>query len=155
MISSLDDNEHKSSAQNSLNAITMYCIRNGCQTQFLVQYFNQNVPECNNCDNCQNSTHIESIEASIDAKNIIGCIEHMVKISDKVTFKGLVLTFLGSKRKEITKKKFNEVEYFGTGKGKFSFVKASTFVQLLITKKILKENVPSCNDISFSWETLQ
>jgi hypothetical protein len=72
----------------------------------------------------------------------------MLQISVKVSFKALVLTFLGSKRKEITKKKFNEVECFGAGKGKFSFFTASTFVQLLITKNILKENIPSSNDVT-------
>jgi hypothetical protein len=56
------------------------------------------------------------IEASNDAKNIIRCVECVFQISGKVSFKALVLTFLESKRKEITKKKFNEVECFGAVK---------------------------------------
>lgn len=148
MISTLDDNDHKNLAHDSLNAMTMYCISNDCRTQLLLQYFGEKIPECNNCDNCKNTDHTECIEASNDAKNIISCVECMLQISVKVSFKALVLTFLGSKRKEITKKKFNEVECFGAGKGKFSFFTASTFVQLLITKNILKENIPSSNDVT-------
>lgn len=60
-----------------------------------------------------------------------------------MTFKAIVLTFIGSKRKEVTAKKFNEVQKFGSGKGKFTFQSASKFVQLLIAKDILQENIPS------------
>lgn len=72
----------------------------------------------------------------------------MLKINKKVTLKALVLTFLGSKRKEITQNKFNELQYFGCGKRKFLLQTASDFVQLLITKNILKEIIPSCNDVA-------
>jgi ATP-dependent DNA helicase RecQ len=147
MISGLVDNEHKNLAHDSLNAMSMYCISNHCRTQLLLQYFGENIQACNSCDNCKNPTHHESIEATNDAKNIVRCVECVSKISKKVTHKALVLTFLGSKRKEISNKKFNELEYFGCGKGKFSFQTASTFVQLLITRNVLKEIIPSINDV--------
>ena len=148
MISTLDDNEHKNLAHESLNAMTMYCISSNCRTQLLLQYFGEKTQACNNCDNCKNPNHHESIEASNDANNIVQCVEGMLKINKKVTLKALVLTFLGSKRKEITQNKFNELQYFGCGKKKFSFQTASVFVQLLITKNILKEIIPSCNDVA-------
>ena len=147
MISTLHDNEHKNLAHESLNAMTMYCISSNCRTQLLLQYFGEKAQACNNCDNCKNPNHHESIEASNDANNIVQCVEGMLKINKKVTLKALVLTFPGSKRKEITQNKFNELQYFGCGKKKFSFQTASAFVQLLITKNILKEIIPSCNDV--------
>ncbi|XP_068742044.1 putative ATP-dependent DNA helicase Q1 [Montipora capricornis] len=51
-----------------------------------------------------------------------------------------------AKQKEVTAKKFNEIQTFGAGKGKFSFQSASKFVQLLIVRNILKENIPCSND---------
>lgn len=35
---------------------------------------------------------------------------------------------------------------FGAGKGKFSMQSASKFIQLLIVRNILKENIPSSTD---------
>lgn len=146
MISSLADNEHKILAHESLNAMTMYCISNACRTKQLLQYFGESVADCNNCDACHKADHQASSDASEDGKSVIQCVEGMLPLGHKVTFKAVVLTFLGSKRKEVTVKKFNEVQKFGTGKGKFSFQSASKFIQLLIVRNILKENIPSSTD---------
>ena len=57
MISSLADNEHKILAHENLNSMSMYCIRNDCQTKQLLQYFGESVGDCNNCDACQKAEH--------------------------------------------------------------------------------------------------
>ena len=146
MISSLADNEHKILAHENLNAMSMYCIRNDCRTKQLLQYFGESVGDCNNCDACQKADQPASRDASEDGKSVVQCVEGMLQLGAKVTFKRVVLTFLGSKQKEVTAKKFNEIQKFGAGKGKFSFQSASKFVQLLIVRNILKENIPCSND---------
>ena len=79
MISTLDDNEHKNLAHESLNAMTMYSISSNCRTQLLLQYFGEKTQACNNCDNCKNPDHQESTEASNDANNIVQCVEDQQK----------------------------------------------------------------------------
>ena len=140
-MSSLVDNEHKILAHESLNAMSMYCISNGCRSKQLLQFFGESVGDCNNCDVCHKPDHQASRDASDDGKNVIQCVEGMLQVGPKVTFKAVVLTFIGSKRKEVTAKEFNEVQKFGSGKGKFTFQSASKFVQLLIVKDIVQENI--------------
>ena len=146
MISSLADNEHKVLAHESLNAMTMYCITNACRTKQILRYFGESTADCNSCDACQKVDHGASRDASEDGKNVVQCVESMLQLGSKVTFTSVVLTFLGSKRKEVTTKKFNEVPKYGTGKGKFTFQSASKFLHLLIVKNILKENIPSSTE---------
>lgn len=146
MISSLADNEHKILAHESLNAMSMYCSSNNCRTKQLLQYFGEVVLDCNNCDACQRADHQASRDASEDGKNVIQCVQGMLQLVPKVTFKVTVLTFVGSRRKEVTAKKFNQVDKFGAGKGKFSFQSASKFIQLLIVRNILKEELPSSTE---------
>lgn len=146
MISSLAENEHKMLAHESLNAMSMYCISNGCRTKQLLQYFGEVVGDCNSCDACHKTDHPASSNASEDGKNVVQCVEGMLQLHPKVTFKAVVFTFIGSKRKEVAAKKFNEVQKFGAGKGKFSMQSASKFIQLLIVRNILKENIPSSTD---------
>lgn len=146
MISSLAENEQKMLAHESLNAMSMYCISNGCRTKQLLQYFGEVVGDCNSCDACHKTDHPASSNASEDGKNVVQCVEGMLQLHPKVTFKAVVFTFIGSKRKEVAAKKFNEVQKFGAGKGKFSMQSASKFIQLLIVRNILKENIPSSTD---------
>ena len=146
MISSLAENEHKMLAHESLSAMSMYCISNGCRTKQLLQYFGEVVGDCNSCDACHKTDHPASSNASEDGKNVVQCVEGMLQLHPKVTFKAVVFTFIGSKRKEVAAKKFNEVQKFGAGKGKFSMQSASKFIQLLIVRNILKENIPSSTD---------
>ena len=146
MITSLADNEHKSLAHESLNAISMYCINNGCRTKQLLQYFGEVVGDCNNCDACHKAHHPASRDASEDGKSVVQCVEGMLHLHSKVSLKQVVLTFIGSKQKEVTAKKFNEVQKFASGKGNFSFQSASKFIQLLIVRNILKENIPCSTD---------
>ena len=46
----------------------------------------------------------------------------------------------------MTAKKFNQVDKFGAGKGKYSFQSASKFIQILIVRNILKEELPSSTE---------
>ncbi|KAL9980641.1 hypothetical protein ACROYT_G009251 [Oculina patagonica] len=133
-------------AHESLNAMSMYCISNNCRTKQLLQYFGEAVLDCNNCDVCQRADHQASRDASEDGKNVIQCVQGMLHLVPKVTFKAIALTFVGSRRKEVTAKKFNQVDKFGSGKGRFSFQSASKFIQLLVVRNILKEELPSSTE---------
>ena len=128
----------------------MYCIRNECRTKQLLQYFGESVGDCNFCDDCQKADQPASRDASEDRKSVVQCVEGTLQLGAKVTFKAVVLTFLGSKRKEVTAKKFNQIQKFGAGKEKFSFQSASKFVQLLIVRNILKEILLSSNDATIT-----
>ena len=64
MFTSSADNEQKSLAHETPNAISMYCINNDHRTQQLLQYFGEVVGDCNNCNACHKADHPASRDAS-------------------------------------------------------------------------------------------
>ena len=85
-------------------------------------------------------------DATVDAANVVGCLIEMKEKFQKVTCRLLMLTFRGSKRKDVTNKGFDSIEHFGSGKDRFSEKQAVSFIHELIVKDILYENVRNANE---------
>ena len=64
----------------------------------------------------------------------------------KVTLQQLVLTYRGSKRKEILNKCYNTVPEFGQGKDRFSEIALKEFIQQLISHNIIIECLRHSNE---------
>ena len=86
--------------------------------------------------------------AKNDALTILQCLENMQKLIPKVTLHNLVLTFRGSKRKEVLNKNLNTIPEFGKGKERFSEIGLKHFIQLLISDGVITETLPGSNETS-------
>ena len=106
-------------------------------------YFNENSNEnCSTCDNCQQEiSDVMQVDVSNVEKDIIYCLQELYSIKQYVRLPQLVMTFMGSKDKEVIDQKLDWCDHYGKGKGKFrSSQKLTQFVQHLVMKGHLKES---------------
>ena len=75
------------------------------------------------------------------SKEIIQCLKELCNMKQRVKLGELVMTFMGSKTKEIIDQKLDRSDFYGKGKRKFrSNQQLTSFVQHLIVKGMFKEN---------------
>ena len=141
-----------------LNSMTHFCTENSvCQQQIIAKYFEEEEGEpCKVCDVCQKGVIQEVKDYTQEAKNVMECLTNLVAIQSHVKISQLVMTYMGSKGKEIITNGFKTVPQYG--KGKTNFQNSSTltkFVQHLIFEGFLKENLQNVEDrISLTYLTL-
>ena len=133
-----------------LNKVTEFCFEKEiCRHRLLATYFNENSDEdCSTCDNCQQEiSHVMQVDESNVAKDIIYCLRELYNIKQYVRLSELVMTFMGSKAKDVIDQKLDRCDHFGKGKGKFrSSQKLTQFVQHLVVKGHLKESYRGIQD---------
>lgn len=139
MISSLPDSEHRSFKIQNLNEMVKFCILPKCRKVQLIEFFGETTTDiCNNkCDFCLGETRVISYDGKDDALNMLNCLTNMQKLHPKVTVQHLVLTYRGSKRKEIVNKSYNTIPEFGNGKDIFSETGHKNFILLLISENFI------------------
>ena len=150
MISSLPDSEHCSFKVKNLNEMVKFCIVPKCIRVQLIEFFGEISHEacCNKCDFCLGKANISSLNGNDDALNLLSCLINMQKLHAKVTLHHLVLTYRGSKRKEILNQSFNTIPEFGKGKDNFSETGLKHFIQLLISESVIVETLRDPKEIS-------
>ena len=143
-ISRLELNEVKDNKLHLLNSLTHFCMEESvCRQQIIAKYFAEEIGEpCRSCDVCQKEVTYEASDYTREAISIIECLTSLLAIQSKVKVSNLVMTYMGSKAKEITSNNFHTVPHYGKGKTNFRNSSMLTkFVQQLIFRGILKENV--------------
>ena len=127
-----------------LNKVTEFCFEKvKCRQEAMAIYFGETIPSsCNYCDNCQKTISVLQEQDMTEAsKEIIQCLKELCNMKQHVKLAELVMTFMGSKAKEIIDQKLDRSDFYGKGKRKFrSNQQLTLFVQHLIIKGILKEN---------------
>ena len=150
MISALEDSEHRVFKIKKLNEIVKFCIIPQCRRVQITEFFGeQGADKCGTkCDFCLGGTSNIKEDGKNDALTILQCLENMQKLIPKVTLHNLVLTFRGSKRKEVLNKNLNTIPEFGKGKERFSETGLKHFIQLLISDGVITETLPGSNETS-------
>ena len=76
------------------------------------------------------------------------CLKEMTIINSKINVKQLAVTFKGSKsKKDVESKGFNRIAHYGVGRNVFkNDAEATKFIQHLIVRDVLMENLPAVND---------
>ena len=82
----------------------------------------------------------------VEELHILSCLENMQRLHTKVTLQQLILTYRGSKRKEVVAKGYNTVPEFG--KGTFSHARLKQFIQLLISDSVIVECLRDAKEVS-------
>ena len=134
-----------------LNEITsMLSNRLTCRQQLFSKYFEQDEKEpCELCDNCQRVTlpTQQETDMTIEAQELITCLQQMMLLKPKVKLGDLVMTYIGSRAKEILDSQFNSCGLYGKGKNKFKTARKLTkFVEHLIYQNVFKENFQSIRE---------
>lgn len=150
MISSLPDSEHRSFKIQNLNEMAKFCIMPHCRRIQLVEYFGEGTREpCDGkCDVCLRGATVDSQDGNEDALHVLSCLENMQRLHPKVTFQQLILTYRGSKRKEVVARAYNTVPEYGKGKDTFSDARLKQFIQLLISESVIVECLRDAKEIS-------
>lgn len=129
-----------------LNEITQFCMqRSLCRIQNIARYFGEDEGDCCHvCDICQKGIVNETKDYTDEAKNLVQCLASLISSQPKVKLSELVMTYMGSKAKEILNKGSHTVPLYGKGKSTFkNTVTLTEFVQHLIFKGIIVENLPN------------
>ena len=129
-----------------LNEITKFCMqRSCCRVQNIARYFGEDEGDsCHVCDICQTGVVNETKDYTDAAKNLVQCLASLLTIQPKVKLSELVMTYMGSKAKEILNKGFHAVPMYAKGKNTFrNTVLVTEFVQHLIFKGLIIENLPN------------
>lgn len=127
-----------------LNEITKFCMQNYlCRVQHITRYFGEDDGDCCGvCDTCEKGSVPDMKDCTNEAKNLVTCLASLIAIQPKVKLSELVMTYMGSKAKEVLHKGFHAVPLYGKGKKTFkNTVNLSQFVQHLIFKEIIVENL--------------
>ena len=135
------------------NVTAMLSNRVTCRQQLFAKYFQEEEGEpCELCDNCQESsvptTSFRDLTES--TKELITCLNQMVLIKPRIKLSELVMTYIGSKAKDVIDSKFNMCALYGKGKAQFKTAKQlSKFVEHLIYEEDLSENFRSLGESSY------
>ena len=150
MISSLPDSEHRFFKIQNLNEMVKFCIMPHCRRSQLVEYFGEGTRESckGKCDFCLGGVRVDRQDGNDDALQVLSCLESMQQLHPKVTLQQLILTYRGSKRKEVIAKACSMVPKFGKGKDTFSDARLKQFIQLLISESIIVECLRDAKEIS-------
>ncbi len=148
IISSIPEGDHRTLKLNSLNEMAKFCIKPECRKNQLVQYFGECLEvQCDQmCDFCRATTIVEKTDASVEALEILSCLNNMKRLCNKVTLNLLMLVYRGSKRKEILAKSFNTIPEFGKGKNVFNELSLKRFLHMLISENVLIEQLRGQNE---------
>jgi RecQ family ATP-dependent DNA helicase len=142
-MASEEEKEHKI---HLLNGMSKFCMDNGmCRQQVIAEYFGENAGEpCKSCDICQQGVIQELKDYIHEARNIIECLTNLIAVIPKVKVSHLVMTYMGSKAKEIIANKLNAIPQYGKGKNTFPNITSLTkFIRHLIFEGYLRENLQS------------
>ena len=132
-----------------LNSLTDFCMQTSlCRQQFIARYFDENLGEaCDCCDICQEDSFQEQKDLTLHARNVIDCLRQISVLEGKPKLTDLAMTYMGSKAKTIITQRFNTVAQYGKGKDQFLNVNNATkFIQFLIFKGFIKENIRSLEE---------
>ena len=116
---------------------------------YILEYLdNESQISCEaNCDNCMKPP-LNHGDYSSEAISACQCLKEMITINSKINVKQLALTFKGSKsKKDVESKGFNTIVHYGVGRNVFkNDAEATQFVQHLIVRDVLMENLRGVND---------
>ena len=132
-----------------LNSLADFCMQTSlCRQQFIARYFDENLGEaCDSCDICQEDSFQEQKDLTLHARNVIDCLHQISALEGKPKLTDLAMTYMGSKAKTIITQRFNTVAQYGKGKDQFLNVNNATkFIQFLIFKGFIKENIRSLEE---------
>ena len=144
-IMSKKDSEEIEYRQKNLNSMTNFCMQlQSCRHVVILNHFGEDCEPCGQkCDICKSA--LKEIDRTEEAKIILNCFVKMRAESAEVTVDLLCLTLLGSKSQALKTKKFDENQYFGTGKtfqgckGRDAKVIIQTLIYKLIFSNVLIE----------------
>ena len=128
-----------------------------CRVRNIAKYFEEDQGNpCTLCDVCQKGIVHDVKDYTEEAKNLMHRLTNLTALQSRIKVTDLVLTYMGSKSKAVVSCGFNGVPQYGKGKVNFTTASALTqFVQLLIFKGFLKENLRELEDkVSFTYLTL-
>ena len=131
-----------------LNAITRYCMEHSiCRQQIIAKYFDDGSMSelCNTCDVCQKEEVPEQVrDCTQEASEVLECLTSMMVSQSRVKAGDLVMTYMGSKAKDVLSKSFHMVPQYGKGKSSFKNISVATqFIHFMIFEGFLKENLPN------------
>ena len=120
-----------------LNAITRYCMEHSiCRQQIIAKYFDDGSMSelCNTCDVCQKEEVPEQVrDCTQEASDVLECLTSMMVSQSRVKVGGLVMTYMGSKAKDVLSKSFHMVPQYGKGKSSFKNISVATqFIHFMI-----------------------
>ncbi len=130
-----------------LNAITKFCMEHSiCRQQIIAKYFGDDESMngiCNTCDVCQKEEHPEQVrDCTQEAKDILECLTSMMVTQSRIKVSELVMTYMGSKAKDVLSKNFHMVPQYGIGKTSFKNISVATqFLHYMIFEGFLNENL--------------
>lgn len=125
-----------------------------CRQQLFSNYFdNEPGAKCETCDICQKTAipTNNATDLTEETKDLVSCLQQMMLLKPKIKTSELVMTFMGSKAKDVLDNKFNSCEKYGKGSKRFKTARKLTqFLEYLINQNILKENFQAIKDSQYS-----
>ena len=117
-----------------------------CRQQIIAKYFGDDESMnaiCNTCDVCQKEEHPEQVrDCTQEAKDILECLTSMMVTQSRIKVSELVMTYMGSKAKDVLSKNFHMVPQYGIGKTSFKNISVATqFLHYMIFEGFLNENL--------------
>ena len=149
-IGEIENSVVRESSMNRLHSILRYANTNKCHIQFIEEYFgkSQTAP-CKWCDNCLFTPIVERVIITSDAINLLRVCLLVGNIVKKPSPGLIDKIYIGSKGREVTKHKLDELSLHGLGKSQ-SVSAAENLILLLITRKFFKEIAKSRNESQYS-----
>ena len=143
------NDEQRAHMHQSLNVMVSYCISTKCRRKLILEYLdNDSQVSCKgNCDNCMKPP-LNHKDYTAEAISACQCLKEVIIINSKINVKQLPLTFKGSKsKKDVGTKGFNRIAHYGVARNVFkNDAEATKFIQHLIVRDVLMENLRGVND---------
>ena len=131
------------------STILRYANTNKCHIQFIEEYFGESqTAPCKWCDNCLFTPIVERVIITSDAINLLRVCLLVGNIVKKPSPGLIANVYIGSKGREVTKHKLDELSLHGLGKSQ-SVSAAENLILLLITRKFFKEIAKSRNESQY------
>ena len=147
-ISKLDSEHTRQKRLASLNVISEYLLsKDTCRQRKICSHFDSSIDyDCGHCDNCTNETVLTEKDYTEIAQVTVKCLQHVIIFKDKPTTEELCNTLMGSKAAIILRNNLHQVLEYGYCKGKVKSKRLMEFLQYMIIKGFLKENLRSVDD---------
>ena len=96
-IMQIQDDEHKTYKYESINTMVKYCSQSSCRHQFILSYFNENSPVCEeHCDCCTSSHEHTTKDCTDESCGVVSSLQKLQLVIEKVNVLTLVQFIMGS-----------------------------------------------------------
>lgn len=102
------DEQHKEQAYEKLRQMQAYTHSETCLQRYILKYFGDEGENCGKCTNCLDDR--EQLDITVDAQKVLSCV---IRMGERFGKTMVAQVLVGSKNKNLTKWKFEQLSTFG------------------------------------------